>query len=447
MTPRTSRLTRMSRIFAVLVIAAAMFGSGVLFTRGGPAEPDAPVGSTADVSGIATVGSADLATAVSSLQSRLRRLPGDDTAWAALGTTYVQLAAVTGDPSYYPKAQAALRRSLAIEPDDNAGALTGLASLSAARHDFARAVAQAEQARRINRFGADNLGILSDALIQLGRYDRAFAVLQRMVDLQPGVPSLTRVSYAWELRGQLRPARIALERALDMASRPSDIAFCRYYLGELAWNSGRVAVADEHYAAGLAQDPSYLPLLSGRAKVAVARGNIALAIARYEELVQRMPTPSHLIAYADLLRSVGREAQANRQDAVVRATQTLLEAEGVNVDPEIAVFDADRGRAAAALTAARAVWRQQRSIEAADAYSWALHANGRDRAALAFALRAARLGTKSALLSYHRGMIERALGRDAAARRSLRDALALNPDFSPLHAPRAETALRRLNGG
>jgi tetratricopeptide (TPR) repeat protein len=170
-----------------------------------------------------------------------------------------------------------------------------------------------------------------------------------MVDLQPGVPSLTRVSYAWELRGQLRPARIALERALDMASRPSDIAFCRFYLGELAWNSGRVSAADEHYAAGLQQDPSYLPLLSGRAKVAAARGDVALAIARYDELVQRMPTPSHLIAYADLLRSVGRAKQADQQDAVVGATQTLLEAEGVNVDPEIAVFDADRGRARAAL--------------------------------------------------------------------------------------------------
>ena len=447
MTARTSRLSRLGRICAVLVTAAAMFGSGVLFTRGGPAEPDAPGGSTANVSATATVGGADLATAVTSLQSRLERVPADHTAWAALGTTYVQQAAVTGDPSYYPKAQAALRRSLAIQPDDNAGAWTGLASLSAARHDFAKAVAQAERAQRINRFSADNLGILSDALIQLGRYDRAFAVLQRMVDLQPGVPSLTRVSYAWELRGQLRPARIALERALDMASRPSDIAFCRYYLGELAWNSGRVSLADEHYTAGLAQDSSYLPLLSGRAKVAVARGNITLAIARYDELVQRMPTPSHLIAYADLLRSVSRQEQARRQDAVVRATQTLLQAEGVNVDPEIAVFDADRGRAAAALTAARAVWRQQRSVEAADAYSWALHVNGRHQAALDYALRAARLGTRSAMLSYHRGMIERALGRDAAARQSLRDALSLNPDFSPLHAPRAEAALRRLTSG
>jgi tetratricopeptide (TPR) repeat protein len=444
----TRRLSGLGSTAVVVVMAVAMFAAGAFLIRSGPGQPASiPSAPAPDVSASTTIAAADLDSAVSALQSRLERVPADHTAWAALGTTYVQQAAVTGDPSYYPKAQAALRRSLSIEPQDNAGALTGLASLSAARHDFAQAVAQAKRAQRINRFSADNLGILSDALIQLGRYDRAFAVLQRMVDLQPGVPSLTRVSYAWELRGQLRPARIALERALDMASRPSDIAFCRFYLGELAWNAGRVWAADEHYAAGLQQDPSYLPLLSGRAKVAAARGDVALAIARYDELVQRMPTPSHLIAYADLLRSVGRAKQADQQDAVVGATQTLLEAEGVNVDPEIAVFDADRGRARAALTAARGVWRQQRSIEAADAYSWALHANGRHRTALTFALRAARLGTQSALLSYHRGMIERALGRDAAARRSLRDALQLNPDFSPLHAPRAEAALRKLTGG
>ena len=444
----TPRLSKLSSTVVVVVIAVAMFTAGAFLTRNSPVEP-ATVSSApaSDISATTTIAGADLDSAVSALQGRLERVPADHTAWAALGTAYVQQAAVTGDPSYYPKAQAALRRSLVIEPEDNAGALTGLASLSAARHDFAKAVALAKRAQTINRFSADNLGILSDALLQLGRHDQAFAVLQRMVDLQPGVPSLTRVSYAWELRGRLQPARIALERALDMATRPSDIAFCRYYLGELAWNSGRVAVAAGHYAVGLAQDPSYLPLLSGRAKVAVARGNITSAIARYDELVQRMPTPSHLIAYADLLRAVGREQGARQQDAVVRATQTLLRAEGVNVDPEIAVFHADRGRAAAALTAARAVWRQQRSIEAADAYSWALHASGRDRVALAFAVRAARLGTKNALLSYHRGMIQRALGRNTAARRSLQAALALNPEFSPLHGPRAQAALRTLTRG
>ncbi len=435
-----TRLGRLRSTVVVLVTAVAMFAGGVLMTRGGPVEPAEPSGRAgARVS--ETAGSADLSEAIVALQLRLRRLPDDHTAWATLGTTYVQQAAATGDPAYYPKAQGALRRSLRVEPRGNAAAQTGLASLAAARHDFVGALRHAREAHRINRFGATNLGVLSDALVQLGRYRESFAVLQRMLDLQPGVPALTRASYAWELRGRLRPARIALQRALDVANRPSDKAFCLYYLGELAWNSGRPLAADDYYTQGLAQDPSYAPLLAGRAKVAAATGATRVALRRYEAVVLRLPLPSHLIAYADLLRSLGREQAAARQYAVVRATQALLADEGVGTDPELAVLAADRGRPAASLRAARDVWRQQRGVDAADAYAWALHAADRDRGALRYARAAAQLGTRSALFAYHRGMIEKSLRMDAAARRSLRRALDLNPYFSPLHAPRAAAAL------
>ncbi len=440
-----TRLGGWRSALAVVGTAIAMLVLGVLFTRGGPVQPAAPSGPAPSASPLAASNATDLLDSIAALQTRLERLPEDHTAWAALGTTYVQQAAVTGDPSYYPKAQGALHRSLRIEPEDNANALTGLASLSAARHDFDRARQQAVRARRINPYSATNAGILSDALLQLGDYRQSFTVLQRMLDLQPGVPSFTRASYAWELRGQLRPARIALERALALASRPSDLAYCRYYLGELAWNAGDLHTAGSNYAAGLTQDPDYVPLLAGQAKVAAARGNTPLALQRYEQVVQRLPVPTHLIAYSDLLRSLGRGQQAREQDAVVRATQRLFEAQGVNVDLELAVFDADRDRPAQAVRAARGLWRNQHSIEAADAYAWALHAAGRDRQGLKYAQQAARLGTKSALFAYHRGMIERSLGRDAAARQSLRRALDINPHFSPLHAQRAESALDALS--
>lgn len=431
---------------ALVVLAAAMgmFAGGVLFTRGGPVQTVAPSGPATGPSAVTAVSAGDLTGAINSLQARLRRLPEDQLAWAALGTTYVQQAAVTGDPGYYPKAQGALERSLELMPRDNAEALTGLASLSAARHDFAAARAEADQARQINPYSAANFGVLSDALLQLGRYRRSFHALQRMLDLQPGVPSFTRASYAWELRGELRPARIALERALALASRPSDRAYCEYYLGELAWNAGDLGEAGAHYAQGLREDPAYVPLLAGQAKVAAAEGRTELALRRYRALVQRLPVPTHLIAYADLLASLGRDRQARRQEAVVVATQKLFEAQGVNVDLELALFDANRGRGATAVRAARRAWDTQPSVEAADAFGWALHASGRDRAGWQYARKAARLGTKSASFAYHRGMIEKSLGRETAARRSLRAALETNPYFSPLHAARARMALRAL---
>ena len=50
------------------------------------------------------------------------------------------------------------------------------------------------------------------------------------------------------------------------------------------------------------------------------------------------------------------------------------------------------------------------------------------------------------LFRYHKGMIEKALGRAGDARRDLSAALHLNPHFSALHAPLAKAALASLGG-
>ncbi|MGI8985521.1 MAG: hypothetical protein ACR2GM_01765 [Nocardioidaceae bacterium] len=441
----TLRGGRLAAAAVVLVLTIAMIGLGVLFTRGGPGQPANPAVSSPSIQVTNTATGEDLSVAIGALQERLSQLPDDHPGWASLGTAYVQQAAITGDPTYYPKARGALARSMQIKPERNAAALTGMAALSAAQHDFPRAVEHARASQRINPYSASNQGILSDALEQLGRYDEARDELQRMLNLQPGVPSFTRASYAFEVRGQLRPAQMALKRALDLASRPSDQAYCLYYLGELAWNAGQLDRADRYYARGLRLDPSYTSLLAGRAKVAAARGQVQTAVQRYDEVVRRLPTPTFLIEYADLLRSLGRDQAAERQEAVVTATQALFEDQGVDVGAEISLFEADRGRAEAALQAARTTWERQRSTEAADTYAWALHVSGRDEAALDFADKAARLGTQSALFAFHRGMIEKALNRSAAARASLLRALDINPHFSPLLVPRARTALKQLS--
>ena len=441
------RLGRWGTTVAVFGLALAMLIVGAAVTRG-PRQPSEPPLSASGAASRIQVASpsGDLGSAISALQSQLRRVPGDYVSWASLGIAYVQQAAVTGEPDYYPKASGALRRSLRLEPRQNAVALTGLASLAAARHQFARARDYAQQSRKINGYSAPNLGVLSDAWEQLGRYDKAREALGRMLELQPGVSSFTRASYSFELDGDLERAKATLERALSVASRPSDEAFCLYYLGELEWNRGRLDAADSYYARGLAADPSYTQLLAGRAKVAAAQGHTGRALTTYAEVSRRLPIPTYLIAYADLLRSLGRDRAAAAQESTVDVTESLFRGEGVNVGLESALFHADRGEARQAMRAARSMWMVQRSVEAADAYAWALHVAGRDRRALEFARRAARLGTRSALFAFHRGMIESSMGRPGAARSSLRKALRINPHFSPLLASRAHAELGELGG-
>lgn len=426
--------------------AAALTAVGlgaVLFSLSAVVAP--PEGSPSEnPSAAAQVSQPADATGVRALLDRLDRVPTDWTAWNALGDAYLRLGTSTADTSYYRRAEEAFDRSLKLRSKGNDGAHAGAGALAAARHDFEAALRLARRALSLNPYSPAALGVQVDALVELGRYAEAERTLQRMLDIDPSTASFARASYYRELHGDIRGARLALQDALAFASAQSDKSFALFYLGELAWSQGRLAAADRYYLEGLRQDPTYTALLAGRAKVAAARGEVATALARYEQVVRRLPVPAYLIAYADLLRSLEREEEAARQEVVIEATRALFEDQGVDVDLEIALYDADRGRGESALRAARAVWERQRSIHAADAYAWALHVSGRNTAALRLSDRAARLGTRSALFSFHRGMIERALGRTNAARVSLERALELNPSFSPLLAPRAEAALADL---
>lgn len=286
---------------------------------------------------------ADTAQTILFLQARLKKFPSDQDTWAALGATYITQARLSADPSYYPKADGAFAESLKVEPVGNALALTGLATLAAARHDFVGAEKLARQSKAVNPYGAVNQGVLSDALIEQGRYDDAEVELQKMLDLKPGVPSLPRASYYFELRGDNKDATAVLNRAASIAYSPSDAAYALYYLGELAFNSGDLATAAKHYSAGLTRDPSYLPLVGGRAKVEAAQGKTAAAVRDYASVVARLPQPSYVIEYGDLLESLGRSKAASAQYAVVAAEEKLFIAAGVNVDLELALFDADHG--------------------------------------------------------------------------------------------------------
>lgn len=436
----------LSGAVATLGVGAVLFVGAALALPGSPGT-DAPAPRTPDVFEVVTgAPNGDLAAAGAALQERLRRLPGDWQAWSSLGAVYLRQASTTADPSFYDKAESTFAQSLQEHPDGNDTALVGQAALAAARHDFAAARDLAERAIAINNYSATGHGVLTDALIELGEYEEAFSALQRMLDLRPGVPAYSRASYSFELRGNLPAARAAMEEALRVAADPADAAFAHRYLGELAFSQGDLDEAERQFTAGLQRTPYYTPLLAGQARIAAARGQFDVAVADWNEVVQRLPDPAYLTELGDLYASLGRRQEAESQYDVVRVIEQLFVAAGADLDLEQALFAADHGDPAGALKAAERAWQRRRSVHTADAYAWALHVNGRSVEARPVAQQAQRLGTRNALFDYHRGMIEMAVGDLPAARRSLTSALDLNPHFSVLHAPRAQAALDQIGG-
>ncbi|MFF3325085.1 tetratricopeptide repeat protein [Streptomyces sp. NPDC002889] len=393
--------------------------------------------------------SGGLAQGIEGLQKHLKAQPKDAIGWATLGAAYVEQARTSGDPTRYPQAEKSFERSLKLRPaDENDAALAGRAALAAARHDFGTALVQADRALRVNPYSERALASRVDALVELGRYDEAQRAVRLADRRRPGIPVFTRYAYVLELRGDTKGARRVLLRALDSASTTADVAYVATALGQLAWSQGQYKTALDHYATALRADPEYLPALEGRGRTHAAQGSTKRALADLEEVVRRYPLPGQLAALGELREADGQRKQAKEQYALVGTWTRLARANGVTTDLESALIEADHGDVREALRSARAEWARRRSVHTADALAWALHANGKDREALPYAKKATAdaPGYRNASFLFHRGMIERALGDDGAARRDLRAALELNPGFSPTGVREAKSALAEPSG-
>jgi tetratricopeptide (TPR) repeat protein len=432
----------MTRLITVLAIALTLSVAGAL----GLARQDAPDGpAAAAVVGDATAGlhGADLAEVVAGLQARLEQVPGDAPAWATLALAYVEQARTSGDPTLYTRATAAVARSMEEQPDDNAGALAAAAAIAAARHKFSVALAYARQALAIDPYQPGALAIRVDALTELGRYAAQLRALRQADHRQPGLPIVTRYSYAFELRGQLARANHVLEGA---GAAPAERAFVLTLQADLDRRRGRLDQAAAHLRTALRAMPDYVPAMVSRARLATAQGRTDAAVRRWEDVVSRLPLPEYLIELGELRLSLGQDARATEEFDVVVTTTQLLAQSGVNTDLESALFEADHGSPAAALQAARTEWRRRQSIHVADVLAWALHRTGHDQQALKYTRLATRLGTAEGRLWLHRGTIEAALGLTDRARTHLRYGLGVDPGLSPWQADQGRAALRTLGG-
>lgn len=389
---------------------------------------------------------AEVPAEAAKLTTRVKAQPNDYDAWAALGLTYVHLASGEGKPEYHEVAQRHIEKSLSINSKDNYVAYGAMAALWAARHQFGQARTWAQRGLAVNSQNAILYGVLADAELQLGHYEAAFAAAQKMVDISPDTRSLARVSYTWEVRGEIGAATEYMRRALDAASSPTEAGFAQYFLAELKFHSGDVAGALADHQSALAADPASSSARQGVAKAQAALGRHEQALRNYARVVRELPQPEYFLEYGELLDAIGRHDAAKAQYRnFVAANQRFINGGGAVADVDITLYTADHGDPAEAVRLGRRAVRARPFVETKDAYAWALFRAGRAGDALQWSNEALSLGTKNAAFYYHRGMINDALGNDDAARRDLQTALRINPQFHPIGAPAARAALRTLS--
>jgi tetratricopeptide (TPR) repeat protein len=346
----------------------------------------------------------------------------------------------TGNPSHYLPAARALHEALRLEPR-NLLATVGLGTLELSRHRFSEALVLGRRAVELSPTTARGHGIVGDALLELGRYNEAFATFDRMASLKPSLSSYARVSYARELIGDIAGAGQAMRFARDAAAgSPDDQAWASVQLGKLYASHGRVADAVREYRTGLALAPEYADSFDALARVEAGKGRFGRAIRLERRAVEQLPHPDHFFTLGDFSAAAGDKTSAKRAYADARRAFRHEAAAGAQVELELALFLTDRGLdPRRALSLAQESRRARPSIDGDDVLAWALARNGHCGEALGYSRRALRLGTLDAVKFFHRGMIERCLGDRQEARSWFRRALDLDPHFSVLWAPVARS--------
>ena len=426
---------------AVALALGGLVGGVLAESRSTTASSAAPVA----LSDRALAGAAGgvAASTLAGLEAQVRARPRDAGLLAQLGFAYQLRWRETADPAYLPRSEVALRRALRVGSED-AEARLGLGALALVRHEFRAALGHGHAARRLLPGSSRPFGVIGDALVELGRYDEAFAAFERMVTLRPSLASYARVAYARELVGDREGALEAMRLALDAAGgQPEPTAWAHVELAKLQLARGNTRAARTHVQTALRELPGYPNARVELARIGAASGRLASAIAQARRAADAIPTSSSLALLADLLERDGRIAAARRQRATIAVVDRLLATNGVQVDLESAVRRADDlVRPAETVELARRVRAERPSVYGDDALAWALARAGRCDEAIPLAKRALRLGTEDGLLWFHLGYAQGCAGDPVAMRESYGRALVLHPEFSVRWSPVARQALR-----
>ncbi len=391
--------------------------------------------------------SRDTDAVIAQAQARLHASTTDSRAMDTLAGAYLQKVREVGDPGYYPKVESLLTSALRANPHDGQAA-TLMGSLALARHQFHDAARWGRQGSSELPSAASPLGVLVDAQTQLGDYQSAVATCQQMVNLKPDLSSYARVSYLRELNGDIPGAIDAMQRAVEAGGPvPENVAYTRTLLGTLYFNSGRIDEAASEYQQTLTEDPGYPAALAGIGRVRATQRRYAEAIDLYKKAVATYPLPDVVIALGDVYAVGGDSASAGRTYDLARAELKLYQANGVDLDAELALFEIDHGGDVnAALAGAEQALADRPNVVVDDVVAWARFRAGNLQGALVASRSALRLGGRDALFYYHRGTIENALGMRTEARHDLAAALSINPNFSLLHQAEAARLLSSLGG-
>src|ERR1051326_115009 len=222
--------------------------------------------------------------AIQGLLDLLRQKPDDSKAMLQLSQAYIQEARVTGDHAYYDKAALDLLDQVLKKEPGNFEALCCKSTVLLSQHHFSDGLTVAQQAVKLNPYNAFIYGLLVDANVELGNYEEAIRMADKMVSIRPDIRSYSRISYLREIFGDLKGAKQAMKLAVS-AGFPGleQSEWTRMVLAHLYECSGDLDSAEIQCKIALQERPDYPFAIAGLGRLQKERGNYKEAIGYYEK--------------------------------------------------------------------------------------------------------------------------------------------------------------------
>ena len=361
-----------------------------------------------------------------------------------LAALHLQRARETGDDRDYNEAEQYARRSLKLRINRNGPTFVTLAAALVAQHRFQEAEQVATDLVAFDPSIPQYRAQLGEIQMELGHYDAARPSFDSLYNVRTHLSIAPRLARWAEINGNPAYARQLLAAALaDAASQRSlpreQVAWFHLRLGDVDIRNGRMRRARASFVEGLAVAPNDYRLLDAMSHLAAVEGNPKDAIEYGERGIAIKLDPATLGTIGDAYAVLGNRAKAEEYYKTMEIA-VAGQPGAYHRAWSLFLLDHDR-RVSEVLANVQKEIETRKDIYGYDFLGWALHKEHRDVEARDAMIQARRLGTRDALLFFHTGMIERALGETKRARYFLTEALNVNPSFHPTQPAEARAVL------
>ncbi len=269
------------------------------------------------------------------LTNNLKIKPDDIKSQIALVSLYINEGRVTGDFDFYnAAAMDGINKILAKHPD-HFEALTFQSTILLSEHQFEAALAVAEKVKTLYPYNAYVYGLITDAQVELGKYEEAIIAAEQMISLRPDIRSYARIAYIREIHGDVDGAIEAMQMAID-AGAPGDenTEWCRFQLGQLLENAGKWKEAEMQYEMALQNRENFVPALNGLGGIAMELKDYKKAAGFYLKADSIISDHASMEGIAAAYEALGENAKAGAVRKEIFSRMKKYSGDGQTSKPE-----------------------------------------------------------------------------------------------------------------